>query len=313
MTAHRKDKGFTLPELLIAMIIGALLISLVSVSLGRMIAVVLRIKESVDSFDRASKVFLLIRRDIFEATRDFSGTLKANPKSSKKITDSSGKDDGVDESGDLKFEVSPEIAEQYPIQSPLQILNHPPSFLEGLSQYSGGPLVWSIHFVRPLQTVSGNKGEYFLNLQSSHQKYLSQAFDAGDVIGVREGRDIQVFQISRVSLPKIFLTQPLAIDVKQGECGLLSNGLWYLGYENKSKSKPRPNAKSKLQETALYRYQNHLNEVMVSGVRAFGISPSNVSDLQTKSLGDSWKVWVDVLEEPNFLPKAAQELRHYVF
>jgi hypothetical protein len=258
----KRSKGFALLDSLVAMLVGALLLTLFSLSLGGMTSALLKMRDQVDSFEQASQVFLLIRRDIAD--------INSAKFQIKKI----------------KISVDKSIAEGYPIETPLQILNQPPQ-IQGLDffRYAGGKIIWVVHFLFPLKILSGKKGEETLKIENSEikpRKYLSQAWNSGDIIGVWEGDSLQLLQISRVSPSQIFLTKPLKLSVNKGQGGLLVSDLWYLGYENKNKNK-------NLQEQkALYRNQNGINEKMVSNIDAFGV-------------GQPWQIWVD------------QGKNHYVF
>jgi prepilin-type N-terminal cleavage/methylation domain-containing protein len=246
-------RGFVLVELLIAMVIASLMMSLVALLIGNMTQVLMRLKEKVDSFDRASQVFLWLHQEINQSHQDFG-----------------------DKNFSIRMTLSPDQAIFYPLQNALQFLTQPPDFFPILKseagQYAGGLLIWSVHFLSPLREVSGKKGDNFLAYtQTRNSSYGYQAFDKNDVVGVREGQSIQISKISRVSSSGIFLTKPLSLNIKNGQCGLLTSDLWYIGYTAGGIGKN--NNKNK----ALYRYQsqNHLKEKIVSDISAFGLTPQN--------------------------------------
>jgi prepilin-type N-terminal cleavage/methylation domain-containing protein len=222
------ERGFALTESLVVMLVGALLLTLFSFSLGGITSGLLKLKERVDSFERASQVFLLIRRDIGEQNLS-------------QLSDSLPKD--ID-----------------------------------LSRYAGGETLATVYLLRPLEEISGRKGENFfqiINPEIFSGKYISQAWENGDVIGMWIGNALQKFKITRRTDSQIFLTQPLKREVKTGKVGLLIRNFWYVGFEDNKKNK-----------RALYRNQNGINEKMVSGINAFGIN-------KTQSGKASWEIWVD--------------------
>ncbi len=238
-----------------AMVLGAFLMGLIALVIGNMTAMLVRLKEKVDSFDRASQVFLLLHQEIKQADQDFGGSFFSEKT--------------------LQVRLDSPMKLFYPVTHSLQLLTQPPDFFPittpGPGQYAGGVLLWSVHFLAPLRGVSGKKGENFLAYTPlQHFSYGSPALDKEDVIGVKEGKNLQIFQITRVSSSGIFLNNPLIFNVNNGQAGLISNGLWYLGYAGAEKASA---GKIPRRPTALYRYdsRNHLREKMVSEINGFGV------------------------------------------
>jgi hypothetical protein len=227
-------------EVMVSIILAGSLFVMISMVLYGFLRGLDRLNHAVLNFDRALQAFLLIERDIREATLFESMT-------------------------GLKVEstLPPEIGDLYPISQSFQILEKPPSILKiplrGEKSWVTGKVIWAVHLLEPLLEVSGEKGSQNLKISSdAKEHFILKAWKSGDVIGIRSLGIFQLADLDFASNSQMHLNKPLREKVNGGKLGLLSNSLWYVGRTAKG-------------EAALYRHQNGINEKMVEGVQQLRI------------------------------------------